>query len=489
MNQAIKYDASNESSKEKTQDRVQSMLLPEDSNKYLEDLQASIMKKVDDITRASRIGEVSHVQPRYGNLALWLEQFFASTEMITVPSNFSSTKFGLNVRKLMSALESTVAFSPLSLNNSIFLPPSYNYLHRVVADYLFASGIDESIYPELDIPGVSENVFNWDTSVLYSGDGVTHYEHMVRSASGTYDEIYSILDSLYEMFMNKVSNSLIPQRANDCFTSGLLFVGPSQSELERVLRLQNDLYKLNPKRPRKCDVFVMTQSLKEMLRAAEWSRDNQERVNVSVYGYDIRDLQQDKLTRNVINRSSGFRLDSIMKGLTSGNFSELQIRDIIKSLTRPDDKFYMDFQAPKYIDNQRDMTAVCNAYATEDMIRFFSWNFKIFLQRLGVKSEWLHEFESFVKVSACSYQDPIYDYASAVVNHVNLDDVNTDIIPFLSDNGYNFPSEVILCRSIRREKEGFQTWLDSQDIKVYDQQDLKSDSGDLHYFVLEQEKA
>ena len=94
MNQAKRYyrEEVRSQDEDKTSERVQSMLLPEDSNEFLEDVQANIVKKVDDITRASRKGDISHVQPRYGNLALWLEQFFESKEMITVPSNFSSTK-------------------------------------------------------------------------------------------------------------------------------------------------------------------------------------------------------------------------------------------------------------------------------------------------------------------------------------------------------------------------------------------------------------
>ncbi len=466
---------------------VESLILPQNTNNVLHDNQTQVIERVKHVIESFRRGVFDVAQPQFGHMALWLEQFFGTVEAISFSSNFSANQYQPSVGDLMSHIHLSNPFSQYSLNDNLQIPPSFSWQHRLVADYLFASGVNNPVFPSLVIPGVESPVFNWDTSVMYSGQGGEYYNTMLAGTQKTYNDMYLKLNRLYEMFMYQVSAQLVPQLSDETFTSGLLFIGPSQLELDRIASIQASLNSSHISvESKRMNVVVMTQSLNEMQRAADWSASHPE-VNVSILGYDVRDLQQHRISSQVVNRGVEFRLDAIMKGLTSGNFSEEQFVTIIQSLTQPDDKFYFDFQSPKYTNGILDMEDVANAYRTEDMIRFFSYNFKIYLQRLGVKSEWLVDFENNVKVSVTPYENPDYNYAQAVINHVNLSNVNPDITKFLADSGYDFPDEVVLCRSIRREKEGFQAFLKTRGINVYHQNTLRCESGNVNSFVVGRE--
>jgi len=178
-----------------------------------------------------------------------------------------------------------------------------------------------------------------------------------------------------------------------------------------------------------------------------------------------------------VSRQDNFGMDTIMKGLTSGNFSEAEIVELAKKCTRPHDQFYIDFQEPS-----EDMSSVIKAYEDESIVRLVSYNFKHWLQRMGVADKYLQNFESHVKVLAADYVDPELAYAKPVVHCVDLDAVDPDILKIMKGVGCSMPKHTVLCRSTRRDKEGFLEYLKGQGISARRsiQADPRDGSGMIH---------
>jgi len=428
-------------------------------------------------------GSFVHSVPRYENDVLWNEQFFSSNELINI-SLLSKLLESSQVDPsyLASVLKQSNALGAWSMFDHDLMP-SMSQFHALVAYFIYQKGLPtNNVESKIKFKsnGVSvdpEDVFHWDPSVIYSGGGANIYDKLVGSRSTDYYPIYSRTNQLYKRLMLEVHGSMMSEVNDESFTSALMLVGPSIWELDQVKSLHDQLNDPDLSSiAKKVDLFVVTQSILEINKISGWSGLSSPNLSVSIHGCDIRDL----LSLN-IPRKSNSRLDTLIKGLTSGNFTEIELFNIISNSTRPDDKCYVDFQAPS-----ENIAQVIKAYEERLIVELVSHNFKAWLMRLGVPPVMLMDFESKVQVSQAEYVDERFAYAVPVVHHVDLDSVNPGIRKHLAEIGFEMPKHAVLCRSTRRDPDGFLDFLNQNNIPLNRKYEVDVNSGMICGVVLGQ---
>ena len=453
------------------------------ANQLLQDSCDVVRECMNDTQKAfteAVYGNFVHAVPRYENPVLWREQFFRLNSPINTEM-FAKLALDptLSLEQVSAILQEQNSMGYFSLYDHEILP-SRSLFHALIAYEAYLKGLSENNSNSLirfksrgKVVEVGD-VFQWDPSLIYSGGGADKYAKLIANKS-TYSTLHTKTNQLCRKLMLEVQSSMLSEVNDESFTSAIMLVGPSLWELDQVRTLHDQINDPNiSDNPKKVDLFVVTQSLSEISRISRWSGLRSANLSVSIHGCDVRELENLN-----ISRKSNSRLDTLLKGLTSGNFTEDEIKQIIWNSTRPDDKCYIDFQALS-----DDLDQVIRAYEERMIIELVSHNPKTWLMRLGVDPAMLHDFESKVEVSRAEYLDPQFSYAVPVVHHVDLDCVNPGIRHYLKEIGVNLPQHLMLCRSTRRDCKGFLAFLSDNNIPVYKQYDVSSSSGVIHGLVL-----